>query len=98
MSDFERYCKEDPPFERTYQIEKNVPIELEYGRRKDKIIFRDPSDNPKIQDESTVLGKKYKIAKELLSEKEPSKITESKPKRIYRKANKTAVASIQKKL
>ncbi len=64
-----RYHKDDEPRETVYQIEKNYSIE------KPLDIICKPLPDEKSIDPKSSLGKKFKIAKELLDEcKKPVKI------------------------
>ena len=80
--------------------EKNLSIE----KPDSAFIFKDPSKDPRLLNEETILGKKYKIALELCKEtqvvdaKSKSESPTRKPKKVHRPPNKSAMAKIQKKL
>ncbi len=95
-----------------YVIEKNISIEkpeISQYFKDAGFVYKTPLDDSDIHDESTVLGNKYKLAKQICDnttvidlkekpvEKDKSKSTERKPKKIHKQSNKSAVASLQKK-
>lgn len=95
-----RYHLQDPPREKIESIEKSP--EHYYP----KLVYKPPILEGEILDESTSLGKKYKLAKEIcketkvinLNEKSTSKAPKKKSKKVSSKCNHTAVETVQEKL
>ena len=82
MSTFEKLLPREKiePRERTdYVINPNDAI---------KLIVRDISNDPKIQDPSTSLGKKYKLAQDLAKETQVIDINEKSPRKTPKKKSK----------
>lgn len=65
MNKIERIHLDDSRRENIHCIEKHTVIEGIPACIESKIVFKDPKDNPNLLDETTVIGEKYKKAKEI---------------------------------
>jgi hypothetical protein len=83
---FEKQYKDDAPFEKTHEIEKRFSIER--SNHITDIINEPPEVKSKFT--TTLLEKPI--------EKDESKATKSKPKRVHSGANKATIQDTQKKI
>jgi hypothetical protein len=89
----------DPPREKHPTIERGdrpqqKKVDISKEMKDAAFILTDPSKDPKLQDETSVLGNKYKKAKEMCDAPSPPKAIKSKPKKNNPKPHKAASKKI----